>query len=76
MCAAPGVLGGSNILFFGLSTTKIFTTENKERCATQRKEILNDKIFVVRTSAWKDYINDPLRILNTDPRDWVKVGSN
>ena len=40
------------------------------------QKILNDKIFVVRTSAWKDYISDPLRILNTDPRDWVKVGSN
>jgi len=63
-------------LLFSLSTTTIFTTEAKERCATLRKEILNDKIFVVRTSAWKDYSSDPLRILNTDPRDWVKVGSN
>jgi hypothetical protein len=63
-------------LFFDLSTAKIFTTENKERCATQRKEILNDKIVVVRTSAWNDYISDPLRILNKCPWDWVKVGSN
>jgi hypothetical protein len=60
--AAPGVLGGSNILFFSLSTKKFLPqrTKSAERCATQRK----------------DYISEPLKILNTDPRGWVKVGSN
>ena len=59
-------LGGLNILFFVLWSL-VFQLKNFSPQRTKSAALHRGK---------KDYISDPLRILNTDPMDWVKVGSN